>query len=449
MKVQFAPAADKEYFEKIKQGSLKRAIQSTDFSKAITSLNEEIIQNKTKTFLGTYKERQTYFTKQKRKFTEWVNAYDNLLVQYAENIKIFGNASDILAKIAILTQQGYDLLESFQEDFNIYINYAIFFHSTKKEIKQGLGFITFRILNSSSVLKEADARWSQSNQKVISHITVQNKTSIKNDVQQSYIDINIPIEQGAEKHTFRQIYLSKIQNHILEIFQIISGTKGTMPAVGAKLCRNFEQVKTFGRLGEGVLSTYLMSEHLNQLKDLYDKFVDDPNHQSLGEFRNLGGSKNRSNIIFKDLLLLLDPFDTLSFFTTGDFEYVQIWNVLHSHQLVLADLNQETDLYKANHKNIKSITHIQYDTSTSAPINMLYENYKNIRLQVKQPNADVKGQTIYNYCKGLSKILNDDAIFEKLSQSSYENLKKALENTRETSAEDYMKAFLQTLSDLK
>lgn len=449
MEVQFAPYADKEYFKKIKQGSLKRAIKSKDFSEAITSLNDEIIQEKTKIWLETYEERETYFTRMADKFKIWVDTYDTLLQQYAQTMQSSGQSSQILADIAKLTQDGYNLLETFQEDFNIYINYAVFFHTPKREIKKSLGSITFRILNSSSALKEARARWSQSNQKVISHIIVQNKTAIKNDIQQSYIDINIPIEQGAEKKTFRQIYLSKIQNHILKIAQSVSGTKGSMPAAGKELCHNFEDVTNFGRLGEGVLSTYLMSEHLDKLKELYDIFAADPNHTNLGDFRNLGGPKNRSSIIFKDLLSLLDPSDTLSFFTTGDFEYAQIWEVLHSHQLVLADLNQETDLYKTKHKDIKSVENVKYDTLTSKPIKTLYENYKNIRLQIKQPKADVKGQTIYNYCKALSKMLNDKEIFTKLSQSSYENLKKALENTRETSAEDYTKAFLQLLETLE
>lgn len=379
---------------------------------------------------------QDFFTQYKTLFANWLQLYQQKtyakLRESAKSINTLRQSKAYLQdnlERAIL-ERGLKLLENFEHNFNIKIDYilakGIVVEGKPEANIQDKYTLQYKIVPLQNVSYKPQGKNSTSQ---ITFLATDNKSQQYNHTI-TWSDTQNSIAGQKKEVVLEYQRLSYIQQMIAHWSQVAmygsSISNANQIGINA-INAGYANQQNMGYLGEGVINSELLKNHIASIAVLYFAYA---SHKNLGTARTLFGRGESEELILKDLAKIIDCSNPSGFFTTGDFEYRDIWETLYQHQNVFRKL-------------------IDSQKPDSLPMQKmldLYNEYKDVKYQIKlDQSGNVKGQSIHNYIKYLYNLLENDEFFKKITSLTKEDLEKLFYQTTAQHTDDYAKKLAENL----
>lgn len=303
----------------------------------------------------------------------------------------------------LLNQEGERLLEEFQNEFGIHIDLLI---ATQLHSDKAGTYIQIGVPALQDVKKYQTAGKSG-----FGDIHINSSESFFSENENSII--TIPIKSDTIENINKKdlsIYIYGINDYLAKIAEIMTINE-TLTANG--LIKDGKGA--IGRAAEMLIGSYLTYEHT---RILYNYFQEHPKYKN----QTLGSKEDYYTLGFnagKEILDMLKP-DNMSYFTTGDFEYSNLNNILLKNKF-LFDLMESSNLKTKATRKIKQRMNLMH----------------NIKYQIKQSDATVKYNTTNSYINMLTQLLEVEELQKVFEAESKEWFGKILSKTESAAAKDY------------
>lgn len=303
----------------------------------------------------------------------------------------------------LLNQEGERLLEEFQNEFGIHIDLLI---ATQLRSDNTGTYIQIGVPALQDV-----KRYQTAGQSGFGDIHINSSESFFSENKDSII--TIPIKSGTIENINKKdlsIYIDGINNYLAKIAEIMTINE---------VLTTDDLIKdgkgAIGRAAEMLIGSYLTYEHTRILYNYFKNYSKYKN-QMLGskeDYYTLGFNAG------KEILDMLKP-DNMSYFTTGDFEYSNLNNILLKSKF-LSDLMKSSTLKTNATKKMQQRMNIMH----------------NIKYQIKQSDATIKYNTTNSYINMLTQLLEVKELQKVFENESKEWFGEILSKTESAAAKDY------------
>ena len=429
-------------------------------NKLLRSIPKKIIKGSTlsdfllswgKTFDSFIKQYDNLNKKRNRQIAQAVNSSVRRIIG-GTNMDLF-NIVKTTEQIRYLIKAMYNVIQVFEQEFNININYGIFIGPS--ESASGNIEVQIKDINAD-VLSEAasynyynviDNRTNKPKLMLSSRIKLSATSQSGDNTQFKSNDdavrsFEIPFfgskeEVTDDEQTKGDLWLKLINQYwndaIKHINPRVRKQRKLNQIFASYMYNRTKNGKNQeGVLGEGVIKAFLICEHLALIESKYSEYIEycKSNNIKKGKGTEILGGPKYSKVI-KALEAIMKP-DKDIYFATGDFDYREVWDALKNNQVIVKDLT-ETSFSKISSSQMKQLYGI-------------YKDYINQQIQIKKFNASVSGYTTINLCRMLAQNFTDNNFLNLVNNKSMEMFEEALRVSTGSSAQEFMDALRKNLT---
>ena len=247
-------------------------------------------------------------------------------------------------------------------------------------------------------------------------------------------------EQLQDTNELLDLYDNALKKDIDEVIKMISLKLSPIGLAELKKMR-YRQTRdnkpsiNRGFAAEAIISARLTKEHVKEIYDHYNKYMEEQNGNKTNEKRvtwGYNGEKyaylgwNKASIMKRKIIRMIRP-DFASFVSKGDFEYhelnmILLYNGLIKDMMEVSDSHLSTNLQK---------------------IKARIELYDPIKFQIKAQGGGVGLDTIASYIYNLDYLISQGSFETLLKNLTKEEINKVINSMSSVAGSTYIKNFVQ------